>query len=99
MKREFRSIAAKSTHVAAVVMIASFVTGSAEACTRALYVGENGLVITGRSMDWGEDMYSNAWVFPRVWNATVRLARGASSGGRSMAASPYRVTRRVPPTA
>src|SRR5262245_35217761 len=29
------------------------------ACTRALYVGEDGLVITGRSMDWGEDMYSN----------------------------------------
>src|SRR5262249_22756146 len=34
-------------------------------CTRVLYVGEGGLVITGRSMDWGEDMYSNLWVFPR----------------------------------
>lgn len=38
---------------------------AAEACTRVLYVGQNGLVITGRSMDWGEDMYSNMWVFPR----------------------------------
>lgn len=34
-------------------------------CTRVLYVGEGGLVITGRSMDWAEDMYSNIWVFPR----------------------------------
>ena len=34
-------------------------------CTRAVYVGANGLVITGRSMDWAEDMHTNAWVFPR----------------------------------
>jgi len=35
------------------------------ACTRALYVGEDDLVITGRSMDWAQDMGSNLWVFPR----------------------------------
>ena len=35
------------------------------ACTRALYVGEGGLVITGRSMDWAEDMHTNLWAFPR----------------------------------
>lgn len=34
-------------------------------CTRAVYAGEDALVITGRTMDWGEDMDSNAWVFPR----------------------------------
>lgn len=34
-------------------------------CTRTLYVGSESFVITGRSMDWGEDMHSNAWVFPR----------------------------------
>lgn len=34
-------------------------------CTRALYQGSNGLVITGRTMDWIEDMRSNAWLFPR----------------------------------
>src|SRR5271165_2629888 len=38
---------------------------SAEACTRALYVAENGLVITGRTMDWAEDMHTNLWAFPR----------------------------------
>jgi len=34
-------------------------------CSRVLYSGEGGLVITGRSMDWSEDIYSNVWVFPR----------------------------------
>ena len=37
----------------------------AAACTRALYVGEGGLVITGRSMDWAEDMHTNLWAFPK----------------------------------
>lgn len=35
------------------------------ACTRALYTGADNTVITGRSMDWSEDMRSNLWVFPR----------------------------------
>jgi penicillin V acylase-like amidase (Ntn superfamily) len=37
----------------------------AQACTRAVYLGADGLVITGRNMDWVEDMRSNLWVFPR----------------------------------
>ncbi len=36
-----------------------------DACTRALYVGADGTVITGRNMDWKEDLHSNLWVFPR----------------------------------
>src|SRR5262245_10364121 len=51
-----------------LVMVLQLVTtfaGPAETCTRALYIGQDGLVITGRSMDWGEDMHSNLWVFPR----------------------------------
>jgi len=39
--------------------------GPAAACTRALYVAKDGTVITGRSMDWGEDLKSNMWVLPR----------------------------------
>jgi len=38
---------------------------TATACTRALYVTKDGTVLTGRSMDWGEDMHSNMWVLPR----------------------------------
>ena len=37
----------------------------AAACTRALFVGDDGLVITGRSMDWEEEMQSNLWALPR----------------------------------
>ncbi|MFO7596869.1 MAG: linear amide C-N hydrolase [Desulfocurvibacter africanus] len=34
-------------------------------CTRAVYFGKEGQTITGRSMDWLEDMQSNLYVFPR----------------------------------
>jgi penicillin V acylase-like amidase (Ntn superfamily) len=37
----------------------------ASACTRVLYVGSNDVVLTGRTLDWAQDMYSNMWVFPR----------------------------------
>lgn len=35
------------------------------ACTRVVYTGDNGMVITGRTMDWKTEMHSNIWVFPR----------------------------------
>lgn len=34
-------------------------------CTRAVYRGLDDLVITGRTMDWLNDMKSNIWAFPR----------------------------------
>ena len=34
-------------------------------CTRAVYRGLDNLVITGRTMDWLNDMKSNIWAFPR----------------------------------
>ncbi len=50
----------------AIVAVASVAAApSVEACTRAVYLGDGGLVITGRNMDWVEDMSSNLWVFPR----------------------------------
>jgi penicillin V acylase-like amidase (Ntn superfamily) len=51
----------------------------APACTRALYVGEGNLVLTGRNMDWDEDMYSNLWMFP------AGLKRDGAAGANSMA--------------
>jgi penicillin V acylase-like amidase (Ntn superfamily) len=50
---------------AALVLIATLASPTAQACTRVLYVGDDGLVLTGRTMDWGEDIRSNLWVFPR----------------------------------
>jgi choloylglycine hydrolase len=34
-------------------------------CTRAVYLGSDNTVITGRSLDWNDDMYSNLYAFPR----------------------------------
>ncbi|WP_145482405.1 linear amide C-N hydrolase [Yersinia rohdei] len=38
---------------------------TALACTRAVYLGPEDLVITARSMDWKEDLHSDLWLFPR----------------------------------
>jgi len=35
------------------------------ACTRFIYTAGNGQVLTGRSMDWLEDLKSDMWAFPR----------------------------------
>jgi penicillin V acylase-like amidase (Ntn superfamily) len=49
---------------AALAAFAIYTSDAAVACTRVLYVGADQQVITGRSMDWSEDMRSNLWVFP-----------------------------------
>lgn len=38
---------------------------NASCCTRTLFTGMDETVITGRSMDWVEDMHTNLWVFPQ----------------------------------
>ena len=48
-----------------------------EGCTRTLYIGADNTVITGRSMDWSEDMDSNIWVFPRG------MKRNSAAGDKS----------------
>lgn len=37
----------------------------AGACTRAVYLGPNGMIVTGRTMDWREEMPTNLWLLPR----------------------------------
>jgi penicillin V acylase-like amidase (Ntn superfamily) len=49
--------------ISSIAIIASQTPASA--CTRALYVAKDGTILTGRSMDWGEDMHSNMWILPR----------------------------------
>ncbi len=46
-------------------------------CTRLLYIGDENLVITARSMDWGDDPTSNLWCFPRG------IIRNGSTGDKS----------------
>jgi len=58
----------RSLASACVAMLASagmLVSPMADACTRLVYLGDNGEVVTGRSMDWKTDMGTNLWVFPR----------------------------------
>lgn len=35
------------------------------ACTRVVYHGNDGVVLTGRTMDWRDNLMSNMWIFPR----------------------------------
>lgn len=37
----------------------------ADACTRAVYLGPDGMTATGRTMDWREDPLTNLYIFPR----------------------------------
>ena len=63
--------------VAAVVSITP-IAETTIACTRTLYVGDDNTVITGRNMDWMEDMASNLWVFP------AGMKRDGAAGAKSI---------------
>ena len=54
------------------------VATAAEACTRAVYLGPEGRVLTGRSFDWKLPITSNFWAFPRG------LQRDGAAGPRSI---------------
>lgn len=60
--RQFRACVAATT-IAIAVSTANLMP--AEACTRAVYIGSGDMVVTGRSMDWLEDMHTRLWAFPR----------------------------------
>jgi len=62
----------------ALGLLATAAAQPAAACTRALYTGADGTVITGRSMDWSEDLGSNLWVFP------AGLSRDGAAGKASL---------------
>lgn len=57
--------------------LVSIINTPIDACTRTLFTGEDNVVITGRSMDWMEDMHSDIWVFPRG------VERDSGGGARS----------------
>jgi len=48
------------------------------ACTRAVLKLDGGTVLTGRSMDWMQDIGNNLWVFPRGMN------RDGAAGPKSL---------------
>ena len=63
---------AASAASGAVAMVAPF---AAEACSRAVYFGEEGQTVTGRTMDWFvTDMDTNMWLYPRGLERTSNTA-------------------------
>lgn len=48
-----------------VAIACTAAASSAWACTRLVYHGANGQIVTARSMDWKSDIVSNLWVLPR----------------------------------
>lgn len=48
-----------------IASLSMMVSEPLNACTRALFTGSDNVVITGRSMDWSEDMGSEIWVLPK----------------------------------
>lgn len=58
-----RSLSAMFT--AALLASSLLLSPFADACTRLVYLGADGQVITARSMDWKNDVGTNLWLFPR----------------------------------
>ena len=54
------------TLAACFIGLASLATATtAAACTRLVFLGDDGQVMTARSMDWKSEIESNLWVMPR----------------------------------
>jgi choloylglycine hydrolase len=62
----------------AAAALGLFLVPSVEACTRAVYTGANGSVITARSMDFAVDIPTDLWVMPRG------IARSGETGSNSL---------------
>lgn len=61
-----RNTRATLHHLAALAMAGALLAGeTAQACTRFVYFGAEGRVITARSMDWKSDVATNLWIMPR----------------------------------
>src|ERR1035437_7106230 len=63
---------------ALLLVSAAINTETANACSRVVYQGPNGTIITARSMDWNEDMGTNLWIFP------TGMARNGEVGPNSL---------------
>lgn len=67
----------RRSKLTALALSALLLSGPALACTRTLYVGTDNTVLTGRNMDWKEDMISNLWVLP------ADMKRSGAAGPKS----------------
>jgi choloylglycine hydrolase len=64
--------------VVGLALAAGLAASAVEACTRGVFLGEDDIVVTLRSMDWMGPIGSNLWVFPRG------IARDGAAGTDSI---------------
>ncbi|MGO4405042.1 linear amide C-N hydrolase [Bosea sp. RAF48] len=81
---------------AAIVLACALLADTAaQACTRFVYFGANGSVVTARSMDWKSDIATNLWILPRGVERTgetgANTARWTAKYG-SVIASAYDIS-------
>lgn len=50
--------------MAGLLGLAHLPAQAAEPCTRAVYLGPNNMTVTGRTMDWRDEMPTNLWLLP-----------------------------------
>lgn len=55
----------KNALPAIIAIVILTISTKAEACTRVVYKGPNGTIVTGRSMDFSMEIPANLWQFPR----------------------------------
>ena len=65
----------KKFFITAIALLLCSISYRSDACTRAVYLGPNGTVITGRTMDWKSVIPTNLYIFPRGMHRS-----GADSG-------------------
>lgn len=64
MNRLLRALRHRQTAALALAGLL-FADATAQACTRFVYFGAGGQVMTARSMDWKVDVATNLWILPR----------------------------------
>ncbi len=64
--------------IVCLILIISFLGQDIQACTRVMYQGPNGTILTARSMDWKTEIPANLWIFPRG------LERNGAVGSKSI---------------
>lgn len=60
-----RIVARMARAICAMAVAGAAILTPVQACTRAVYLGDDGQIITARSMDWKTDVGTNLWILPR----------------------------------
>jgi len=76
MRSSFRSLFLTACGLG-LGLAASFSGSRVNACSRAVYLGPAATIVTGRTMDWAEEMHTNLWLFPRGMNRDGGFGKGS----------------------